>query len=60
MPFEGNILHLSALLQAVNAGGASCWNEWRERNPDITIDLRGADLSKRDLSQYNLHTLCQS
>ena len=55
MLFEGNMLHLSALLQAVEAGKASSWNEWRERNPDIIIDLRGADLSNRDLSQYNFH-----
>lgn len=44
--------------------GASDWNEWREYNPDIMVDLCGAnlseanlimaDLSKSDLSGSNL------
>src|SRR5579864_1373073 len=35
--------------------GALEWNQWRQSNPDATIDLAGADLAGRDLSEANLH-----
>src|SRR5579864_8545580 len=31
------------------------WNQWRQSNPDATINLAGADLAGRDLSEANLH-----
>jgi uncharacterized protein YjbI with pentapeptide repeats len=36
--------HVALLLQ-----GTATWNEWRERNPDVVPNLRGADLSGADL-----------
>ena len=33
--------------------GKVVWNEWREKNPQVSIDLTNADLSNRDLSWYN-------
>ena len=30
--------------------GTDTWNKWRQQNPDIKINLSGADLSKADLS----------
>ena len=41
--------HLKILKQGVEA-----WNKWREKNPDITPDLRGADLYEANLSGANL------
>jgi uncharacterized protein YjbI with pentapeptide repeats len=35
--------------------GIQVWNEWREENPDIVIDLSGTDLSERDLQGFNLN-----
>lgn len=55
MPFYGNILHLSVLLQAVHTGNSSYWNEWRERNRISPIELQGADFSGMDLSNFRLH-----
>jgi len=34
--------HLEILKRGVKA-----WNEWREKNPDVKPDLRGADLKGR-------------
>lgn len=34
--------------------GYMIWNEWREKNPDIEIDLSGAELSGADLRGSNL------
>ena len=34
--------------------GAYDWDEWRTENPDVNIDLSGADLSNADLSDVNL------
>jgi hypothetical protein len=31
------------------------WNRWRQRHPDIIVDLSGADLSGADLSGANLN-----
>jgi len=33
---------------------AHAWNEWRKNNPEIRMDLRGANLHKADLSGKNL------
>jgi uncharacterized protein YjbI with pentapeptide repeats len=35
-------------------GGVSQWNEWREKNPAVWPDLRGADLAKGKLDGVNL------
>jgi len=37
--------HLKILKQRIEA-----WNEWREKNPQITPDLSGANLIMADLS----------
>jgi hypothetical protein len=34
--------------------GAETWNQWRKDNPDIEIDLMGANLSKANLNKANL------
>jgi uncharacterized protein YjbI with pentapeptide repeats len=41
--------HLAKLKEGVNA-----WNDWRNENPDVAIDLTGADLSKASLTRANL------
>jgi uncharacterized protein YjbI with pentapeptide repeats len=33
---------------------ADAWNAWRDENPDVSVDLRNAQLSKTDLSGRNL------
>lgn len=33
--------------------GVKAWNEWREKNSDVKINLRGANLSGQDLSDAN-------
>ncbi len=35
--------------------GVEAWNEWREKNPQITPDLTGANLNKADLTEANLY-----
>ena len=30
--------------------GAAAWNEWRQKNPDVAVDLDDADLSELDLN----------
>ena len=42
--------HLKILKQEVEA-----WNAWREKNPQITPDLSGANLIMADLSGANLN-----
>ena len=42
--------HLKILKQGVEA-----WNEWREKNPQRTPDLSGANLIMADLSGANLN-----
>jgi len=42
--------HLKILKQRVEA-----WNEWREKNPQITPDLSKANLIMADLSGANLN-----
>ncbi len=32
------------------------WNQWRKRNPELPIDLMGADLSDHDLVEVNLRS----
>jgi uncharacterized protein YjbI with pentapeptide repeats len=39
---------------ALVSKGKSTWNEWRLSNPQITPDLRGADLNRGDLYERNL------
>ena len=34
--------------------GVEVWNEWRESNPDVAVDLSEADLSREDLSKAHL------
>ncbi len=34
--------------------GVNVWNAWREKNPEVDIDLSGADLSRADLSGADL------
>ncbi len=35
--------------------GVKVWNEWREKNPEIVLNIEGADLSHADLRQANLN-----
>lgn len=42
------VSHLSVLRQ-----GAAHWNAWRQQQPTIQPDLRGADLREANLSGYN-------
>jgi len=42
--------HLKILKQGVEA-----WNEWREKNPQITPDLSTANLNKADLYEADLN-----
>jgi uncharacterized protein YjbI with pentapeptide repeats len=44
-----NEQHLEILKQ-----GLKVWNEWREKNPKIEIDLTGADLAGEDLEGMDL------
>ena len=41
--------HLSHLLR-----GADAWKRWREDNPNVRPDLRGANLEKANLAGYDL------
>jgi len=55
--FEGDARQLATLYTA--SGLAATWNDWRQRNPDVVPDLRGAnlvgfDLRDADLSRANL------
>ena len=34
--------------------GVEAWNKWREENPDVLIDLKGANLMHMDLEKANL------
>jgi hypothetical protein len=34
--------------------GAEAWNRWRKKNPYVTLNLRGADLTAADLSRAQL------
>jgi uncharacterized protein YjbI with pentapeptide repeats len=44
-----NDTHVELLKQ-----GVAAWNEWRDKNPSILPDLRGANLSDADLREANL------
>ena len=35
--------------------GVGHWNEWRQRNPEVRIDLSGADLTAQNLTHANLN-----
>jgi uncharacterized protein YjbI with pentapeptide repeats len=39
---------------AVIRQGSDAWNAWREQNPDVRVDLSGANLSGLNLSKANL------
>ena len=41
-------------LTILNQDGVEAWNKWREKNPDIEIDLSDANLSDVDLSGADL------
>jgi hypothetical protein len=43
---DGTEEHVGLLKQ-----GVVVWNKWREENPDIRLDLIGADLNRAD--RYN-------
>lgn len=47
--YMGNEQQLEALKK-----GVAVWNQWRQDNPNETIDLAEADLAGRDLSTANL------
>lgn len=55
--FEGDARRLAMLYAA--SWDATAWNDWRQRNPDMVPDLRGANLigfalGEADLSRANL------
>ena len=39
---------------AILKKGVEAWNAWRDENPDIRPDLRGANLREANLSRANL------
>ncbi len=39
---------------AILARGAAAWNKWRLENPDVAIDLEGANLKQMNLENANL------
>ncbi|MEK7674001.1 MAG: hypothetical protein AAB371_02285 [Patescibacteria group bacterium] len=39
---------------AILRNGVDVWNEWREKNPDVTPDLSGLKLRNVDLRRMNL------
>ena len=45
---------LTSLKQCVEKQNIKKWNQWRQSNPEIVIDLSGADLYGADLSGANL------
>jgi uncharacterized protein YjbI with pentapeptide repeats len=56
--FEGNQEHLD-LIRAAVRDGSKAWNDWRQKNPAVSPDLRGMDLAEvslagADLSMANL------
>ena len=46
--------HITVLEQ-----GSAVWNEWRNNNPDVRPELRGAELYKLDL-RWNGSAWCRS
>jgi Pentapeptide repeats (8 copies) len=40
--------------------GLAAWNEWRQKNPELIPDLRGANLSEANLSRADLRDACLS
>ncbi len=42
----------STLLDIIKLGKDN-WNEWRSQNPNIVVDLTGADFSEQNLSDYD-------
>ena len=49
MEFTGTPEHLRKLEK-----GVETWNKWREKNPDITPNLKGATLNGATLNGANL------
>jgi hypothetical protein len=39
---------------AILAQGVTAWNQWRKENPDILVDLKGANLLHKNLDKINL------
>lgn len=46
--------HLAILMDALDKNDITIWNKWRDDNPNITPDLREADLNGKDLGGANL------
>ena len=46
--------HLKVIKEAIEKKDIEIWNKWRQENPDIRPDLRGADLSEANLQQADL------
>lgn len=61
--FAGNTQHLAILFEAVEKEDITFWNEWRNKNPEITPDLTGIDLREiKILKGIDFHeaTLCKA
>lgn len=52
MPEDDNMANGKQL--EVLARGVEAWNKWRKENPDVVIDLKGADLRHHNLENVNL------
>ncbi|HEY9816561.1 MAG TPA: pentapeptide repeat-containing protein [Candidatus Obscuribacterales bacterium] len=52
---EAHMVNL-AQLEQLHQGVAS-WNQWRDRHPEVSVDLSEADLSGLDLRQINLRSV---
>lgn len=51
LTFKGNNEHLDLILN----GGVGKWNKWRDENPRIKPDLRGAILTDANLNSIDFH-----
>jgi uncharacterized protein YjbI with pentapeptide repeats len=39
--------------------GAKVWNKWREENPDVQLDFRGANLSRKSFNDVHARAATQ-
>ena len=39
---------------AILAQGETAWNKWHRENPDVLVDLKGANLRHKNLNKFNL------
>jgi hypothetical protein len=46
--------HLKLLMNAIAAQDWGAWNQWRQENPNLTLDFRDVDLTDADLHFANL------